>query len=179
MMGREDEARRKERGRGGWRRPPARRKGRGGEAGGWGLGSVPGVASEETLRELTRGRTAASREEAGPHGSVVWRGATGRRPGGRREQEAWQSEAAGWSAERQVVGKPETGPAPRGRTRSLTGGPERRSDSRVRRAVGIGGRSPREEVLRLEEQLENWLERPGQSWELGLGGWVGKFPREM
>lgn len=66
-MGREDEARGKERGCGGWRRLPARRKGRGGEAGGWGLGLVPGVASVETLGELTSGRTAASREEAGPH----------------------------------------------------------------------------------------------------------------
>lgn len=118
---------------------------------------------------------------------MVWSGATGRRPGGRREQEARQSEAAGWSAERQVVGKPETGPVPRGRTRSLTGGPERRSDSRERQAVGIGGRSPREEVLRIEERLRIRIglrdpDKVGSDQpraELGLGGCVGKFPRGM
>lgn len=108
-------------------------------------------------------------------------------PQGGGQQEARQSEAAGWSAERQVVGKPETGPARRGRTRSLTGGPERRSDSRVRQAVGIGGRSPREEVLRLEERLRIRIglrdpDKVGSDQagaELGLGDWVGKFPRGM
>lgn len=72
------------------------------------------MASEETPRGLTEGKTSASREEAGSDGSVVWRGDNGEQDRGLREEEARESEAAGWSAERQVVGKPETGTSAEG-----------------------------------------------------------------
>ena len=110
------------------------------------------MASEETPRGLTGGCTRAPREEAGPDGQLVWRGTTGRRPEAnwRRKPGKVRRPAGAWSAK--LWGNWRPGPVPRGRTRSLTGGPERRSVSRVRPSVGIGGQSPREELLRLEER---------------------------
>lgn len=67
----------------------------------------------------------------------------------------------------------------RGAERSLTKalGEER---IRVKPAVGIGARTPREE-MRLEERSRE-CEKPGQSWrgqELGTTGLIGKFQGGM
>lgn len=98
----------------GWRRLRRRSKGSGRDADGRGLGKVPGVASEETRRGLTEGKMSASREEAGPDGSAVWRGtrerrneADGRRKPGKARRPAGASSAKLWGNRRR-------GPLPRG-----------------------------------------------------------------
>lgn len=78
-----------------------------------GVGEYPGVTSVETRRELTRARTSESRQEAGFCGRVMWRGTTEKRPetDGRRKP---GKRGGQLSAERQVVGKPETGTSAEG-----------------------------------------------------------------
>lgn len=152
MKGKEDEKREEGRGRDGWRNLGGSRKGKGGEADGRGLGSVRGLACEKILSGLTRvagGQCVPGRSWLGGV-----EGDNGEEARGGREEAARQSEADGWSAERQVAGKPETGPLPcaEGQNPVPIGRPEKRRVSRARQAVGIGGQSPREEMLRLKER---------------------------
>lgn len=133
------------------------------------------MVSEETPRGLTRGSRVRPGKKPGPTARRCGGGSSGEEDRGGREEETRQSEAAGRSAERQVVGKPETGTsAEGGRTWSLTGGRGGRSVSRARRPVGIGGQSPRDRDVKIRRAAEdqNRLEtltqcgapRQGRSW---------------
>ena len=94
-------------------------------------------------------------------------GKTGRRPEVDGREEARESEAAGRSVERQVVGKLETGDVCRGAEPGpSSGGPERRSVSRAR-PWGLVDKALREELVRWEERQRSrtgWR-HPDKSWK--------------
>lgn len=112
-------------------------------------------------------KTRAPRGEAGLGGRVVWMGKTGRRPEVDGREEARESEAAGRSVERQVVGKLETGDLCRGAEPGpSSGGPERRSVFRAR-PWGLVDKALREELVRWEERQRSrtgWR-HPDKSWK--------------
>lgn len=74
------------------------------------------------------------------------------------------------------MGKLETGPLRRGRTWSLTGGPEKEERLQSEAGMEISGQSSREEMLiRRVAEGQNWLERLRQSWKLSGRGGAGSL----
>lgn len=153
-----------------WKGPKGKRTGPGRDAGERVWGRL-GAASAETLRDPL-GRTRGSRRETASQ-SVGWmRGTEGR--SGTNSWRRTEKEAAGRGAR---APSSETGDEGQSGPSLRPWGGER---IQMKPAVGIGARTPREEMRQEERSRE--CEKPGQSWwgqELSTRGLIGKFQGGM